>query len=130
MTEGREKSLIEEYEATDEGAQGLAAADLAAQVLNLLRKALDASGMDQKELASKVGVSEGRVSQVLNGDGNLRTAGFARYLRALGYKATISAEPVEAGRQELPRGRRRRMESDEPRRASIPGAHWDTIPNV
>jgi len=74
--------------------------------------------MDQKELASKIGVSEGRVSQVLNGDGNLRTAAIARYLRALGYKATLSAQPVEAGRQELPRRRRRRMETEE--RQTIP----------
>jgi transcriptional regulator with XRE-family HTH domain len=110
MTEGNEQSLIEEYEATDEGAQGLAAADLAAQVVRLLHAALEESGLDQKALASKIGVSEGRISQVLNSDGNLRIAAVARYLRALGYTASISAEPVEPGGKQLPgrtRGRGR-----------------------
>jgi len=103
-------TLIEQEEATDAGAQGLAAADLAGQVVRLLEQALDASGMDQKALADKLDVTQGRISQVLNGDGNMRVAAVARYLRALGYQTHISAVPVEPGRPELPRevNRRRR----------------------
>jgi transcriptional regulator with XRE-family HTH domain len=97
MTSNNEKSLIEEYEETDRGAQGLAAAGLARQVIELLHEALDASGLDQKDLASRVDVTEGRISQVLNGDGNLRIAALARYLRAMGYNTTVSAEPVDRG---------------------------------
>ena len=44
-------SLIEEEEATDAGAQGLAAADLAGQVMRLLEQALAASGARAKDLA-------------------------------------------------------------------------------
>lgn len=129
MTQSNERSLIAEYEATSEGAQGLAAADLAAQVVDVLRKALDASGMDQKELASKLGVSEGRVSQVLNSDGNLRVAAVARYLRALGYEASITAAPVEPGRSELSHRGRRGRDAHERWAAAVEGwgnvSEWD-----
>ncbi|MDG4667992.1 helix-turn-helix transcriptional regulator [Mycobacterium sp. 236(2023)] len=101
MTGPHERTLIEEIEATDAGAQGLAAADLAGQANRVLQAALDASELDQKDLAAKLGVSPGRVSQVVNSDGNLRIAAFARYLRALGYEATITARPVESGLPEL-----------------------------
>jgi predicted XRE-type DNA-binding protein len=101
-------SLIDEEEATETGAQGLAAADLAAQVMRILEQALDASDLDQKALAEKLGVTQGRVSQVLNGDGNLRVAAVARYLRALGYQTHISATPVDPGNPGLPRASRRR----------------------
>ncbi len=96
-------SLIEEEEATDTGAQGLAAADLASQVMRLLEQALDASSLEQKDLAEKLGVTQGRVSQVLNGDGNMKIAAVARYLRALGYETHISAIPVVPGQPGLPR---------------------------
>jgi len=100
MTE-HQNSLVDEYEESDEGAQDLAAASLASQVVDLLHKALKASDLDQKALAAKLGVSEGRISQVVNGDGNLRIAAVARYLRALGYTPSISAQPVEPERPEL-----------------------------
>ena len=101
-------TLIEAEEATETGAQGLAAADLAAQVMRILEQALDASGLDQKALAERLGVTQGRVSQVLNGDGNLRVAAVARYLRALGYETHLSATPVDPGNPTLPRASRRR----------------------
>ena len=110
MTDERAPTLIEQEEATDAGAQGLAAADLAGQVMRLLEQALDESGMDQKAFAEKLDVTQGRVSQVLNGDGNMRVAAVARYLRALGYQARLSATPVEPGLPNLPNtaGARRR----------------------
>jgi transcriptional regulator with XRE-family HTH domain len=107
MTDKSIPTLIEEEEATEAGAQGLAAADLAAQVMRVLEQALDASGIDQKTLAEKLGVTQGRVSQVLNGDGNLRVAAVARYLRALGYETHLSATPVDTGKPSLPRASRR-----------------------
>lgn len=114
----RKPTFIEEEEATDAGAQGLAAADLAAQVLRLLEQALDASGLDQKNLAEKLDVTQGRVSQVLHGDGNMRIAGVARYLRALGYETHLSATPVEPGRPTLPLATGRRTRSAAPQKVS------------
>lgn len=108
-------SLVEEEESTDAGAQGLAAADLAGQVMRLLEQALDASGLEQKDLAKKLGVTQGRVSQVFHGDGNMKIAAVARYLRALGYTTRISATPVVPGRPALPRkSQRERVRGHQP----------------
>ena len=88
------KSLYEERAATPEGAQGLAAARLARQVAAMLSSAKDRVGITNRELAERVGVSEGRVSQVLGSDGNLRIATIARFLRALGYEIELVARPT------------------------------------
>ncbi|KMO73363.1 helix-turn-helix domain-containing protein [Mycolicibacterium chubuense] len=102
MTNRSDQTLIDEENATDEGAQGLAAADLAGQVMRLLQQALDASEMDQKALADKLGVTQGRVSQVINGDGNMKIAAVGRYLRALGYETHLVASPLISGLPALP----------------------------
>lgn len=103
MTDKRNLTMVEEEESTSAGSQGLAAADLAGQVMRLLQQALDVSGLDQKMLAEQLGVTEGRVSQVVNGDGNMRIASVARYLRALGYETRLSAIPVLPNKPVLPR---------------------------
>lgn len=107
MTDTPDRTLIDDEQATDLGAQGLAAADLAGQVMRLLHQALDASPLDQKSLAEKLGVTQGRVSQVLNGDGNVKIAALARYLRVLGYEVQLSATPAEPDLPALPLPMRR-----------------------
>jgi predicted XRE-type DNA-binding protein len=114
MTDQHDPTLVDDEEATDAGAQGLAAADLAAQVMRLLQQALDASQLDQKALSEKLGVTQGRVSQVLNGDGNMKVAAVARYLRALGYEVQLAATPVAAGLPTLPYPTRRRRAEEPP----------------
>ena len=106
MTDYTTKILVDELDEAD--AQGLAAADLAGQVMRLLHEALDLSDLDQKALAARLGVTEGRVSQVVNGDGNMRIAAVGRYLRALGYEARLTATPLREGAPVLPRELRRR----------------------
>lgn len=130
MTEQFESSLIEEVEATDAGAQGLAAADLAGQVSRLINAALCESNLDQKDLAEKVGVTPGRVSQVVNSDGNLRIAAVARYMRAMGYELTITATPVRQGLPELPKKRAPRRGVDARRPIPIQCAQLDSIADV
>lgn len=112
MTDQPTATLTDEEQATDAGAQGLAAAELAGQVMRLLQQALDASELDQKALAEKLGVTQGRVSQVLNGDGNMKIAAVARYLRALGYEMRLTASPVTSGLPTLPRESRSRAASE------------------
>ncbi len=108
MTDQPDLTLIDEEQATDAGAQGLAAADLAGQVMRLLQQALDVSQLDQKALAERLGVTQGRVSQVLHGDGNMKIAAVAKYLRALGYETRLTASPVTSGLPALPLEPRRR----------------------
>ncbi len=52
-------------------------------------KALEQSGSSQAELAKTLGVSEGRVSQVLNNPGNLGLNSVVKYARAIGRKIAI-----------------------------------------
>ena len=87
-------SLIEEAESTPRGAQEMAAARLALSVTAVLDEAMQRSGLPQRELAERLGLTEGAVSQVLNGDGNLRIATVGRYLRAAGFQCQLALERV------------------------------------
>jgi hypothetical protein len=62
------------------GRLSLAAARLALKTLHIMNAAKRRSGLSNKEIAAKLGLSAGRVSQVLNGDGNLHVATIARFL--------------------------------------------------
>lgn len=94
-------TLIEEVESTPLGAQEMAAARLAVNVTEALRSALIACKCQQQDLADRLNVSPGRVSQVLS-DGNVRISTLGRFARALGYQARIVLDPVDPGCPELP----------------------------
>ena len=89
------------------GARELAASQLTNDALVLLQTALSSTGVTQKQLAEILGIGESRVSQVVNGDGNLKLTTFARYMRALGYAVTVNVTPVEGNSPELSRDRRK-----------------------
>lgn len=110
------------------GAQELSAARLARDVASSLSRAAAARPRKQKDLARELGVSEGAVSQVLNGDGNVRVATLARYLRAMGYEARLQLAPVEPGMPELaaPARRGRRGPSTQPVQLGTLAASADT----
>lgn len=94
MTE-KKLSLADRRRSTPEGRMGMAAARLAISTARMLNAAFSArSDIDQKALAGLVGVTEGRVSQVLHGDGNVHVATLARYMSALGYELELVAKPV------------------------------------
>lgn len=63
------------------------AADFVAQ----LEMRMEAEGTKQQEFAERLGVSEGRVSQVLNNPGNMKLGSMVDYARALGLKISIVA---------------------------------------
>lgn len=90
-----EPSLIEELERDPIEAQELAAARLALTVRVALRTALERSGLKAADLAVALDISESAVSQVMNGDGNLRIATIGKYARALGYQACLHMEPAQ-----------------------------------
>jgi len=91
-----EESLLNRMEADPRASLELAAATLTARLQTLLSAAVHARGdRNQRYLADRLRVSEGRVSQVLSGEDNLRVTTVARYLRALGYELEVSAKAVE-----------------------------------
>jgi transcriptional regulator with XRE-family HTH domain len=80
-------SEVEKIESDPKQAVDLAAAVLQMRFHNLLATAFRARpDITQRDLSEVLGVSEGRVSQVLHGDDSLRIVTIARYLRALGYE--------------------------------------------
>ncbi|MGA5220197.1 helix-turn-helix domain-containing protein [Streptomyces cinereoruber] len=105
---GDGKSVIEEYESFPRGAQELAAARLAQSAARALRDGLKASGKSAREVADLLGLTEGAVSQVLNSDGNVRIATLARYLRAMGYRASVEISPASESSPPVPTPVRRR----------------------
>lgn len=110
--EPAEMSLVEIRESTPAGQQGMAAARLALRVRGLMQSALKVSGLSQKELAQRMQLGESRVSQILNGDGNIQISTLARVFRAIGYKIDFVAEPIDESVAPLPDRRKR-----SPRRA-------------
>ncbi|AEF40246.1 hypothetical protein [Hoyosella subflava] len=105
-------SMVEQYAKTSRGAAELAAAEFTASISRLLWRAAKASPVRQGTVAETLGVSEGRVSQVINSDGNIYTAAFAKYMMTLGYRVKVVVEPINSSYptidSEPSRGRPRR----------------------
>jgi len=95
------------YAATRKGAIELAAAAATAEVSRLFHWLPRASSRKQKEISRDLEVTEGRISQVLNGDGNVTVAALAKYLRAYGYRLKFQVSPADEGVPEVPANRRR-----------------------
>ena len=94
MTESdrQRPTLLDEAEADPAQAIELAAARGAVEGSALLTRAFFEAGITQKELARRVGVTEGRVSQVLSEEVDLRLSTIARYLHAMGYRLRLNAD--------------------------------------
>ncbi|NEW33790.1 helix-turn-helix transcriptional regulator [Nocardia cyriacigeorgica] len=109
---GRETEYTR-YAGTPQGAIELAAAGATAEVSRLFHRLAKTSGRKQNQVAELLKVTEGRVSQVLNGDGNVTIAALAKYARAFGYSLTFKLTPAEPGVDPLPIEQpRRRRDTD------------------
>jgi transcriptional regulator with XRE-family HTH domain len=83
-------------ESDPQAAIELAAASLSHTLTSLVQSACELRGdLSGAALAERLGVTEGRVSQVLSGDGNPRVVTIGRYLRALGYEVEARLRSVE-----------------------------------
>ena len=91
-------ALADIIEATPRGAIELAAADSMMQAHAALARArLAHRSLTQREIAERLGVTEGRVSQVLSGEMDIKVSTLGRYLRALGFSWRAMLESVEDG---------------------------------
>lgn len=62
---------------------------IAADFVRQIEQAMDGRDLSQADLAKRLGVSTGRVSQVMNNPGNLTLKNIVQYARALGLKTTV-----------------------------------------
>lgn len=125
MTSKKNKPLIEELEADPRVRSELAAARLASTVGALMEQVGEATSAKYKDIAAAMGVTSGRVSQILSGDGNVRIATLARFLDACGYELELTARP-KSGRGPaitLPRASRR-PRARQPARAPESAVQW------
>lgn len=125
-------TVVEQVERNPAAARELAAARLATGIVWALNEALRSRSWQAKQLADALGVGESAVSQVLNGDGNVRVATIGRYGRALGYQPRLVLEPVESGLAPIvePAPRRRRARRDvapQADRVALPQAGWHVV---
>jgi len=99
MTEKTDKvrSMTDEAEDDPTTSLDMAAARGIVDGSALLARVFRASGLTQRQLAAQAGVSEGRVSQVLGGEENLRLSTVSRYLHAMGYRLNLSATNMADG---------------------------------
>lgn len=88
----RRQSLADELDI--ERPLDAAAAEAAVESVALINEAIAGAGLLQSRLAQELGITEGRVSQVVNGDGNVRVSTLARFLRAAGYQLNLTASLV------------------------------------
>jgi len=129
MTEdsNRPPTLVEEAEADPFMSLDMAAARGIVDGSALLARTFRATGLTQRQLATKAGVSEGRVSQILGGEENLRLSTVARYLHAMGYQLMLSASNLADGTTILARQNR----VEHPRTVSRPSSQaaniWGTV---
>ena len=94
----RRRSLVDQLR--EERPLDAAAARAAVSAVGLMNDAYAMSSMEtRRELAEAVGVSEGRISQLLNGDGNVRVSTLARVLKASGFdlKLNLAVVPDSPG---------------------------------
>lgn len=66
---------------------------ISGQLRRLFRQRMDARRLSQQDLATAMGVSEGRVSQILSGDQNLTIRTMAAVSAALDCSLTVDLKP-------------------------------------
>jgi transcriptional regulator with XRE-family HTH domain len=92
-----------------------------------MQAALKVSGLSQRQLADKLQLGESRVSQILNGDGNVQVSTLAKVLRGMGYKIDLVVEPVDESVKPLPVRRRRAVQGSATEKASAVAGKTDRL---
>lgn len=101
MTFENTESEFEHVESDPSSSADLAAASLANLVAALMEQVENECSDLQTSIAEAMGVTPGRVSQIIHGDGNVRVSTLARLLDACGYKLSLTASP-KAGKPGSP----------------------------
>lgn len=92
---GTASSMYDELAGDPRGRNELAAAELALDVQAVIHRAFEESAITARAVAELLGVTEGRVSQIRNGDGNVRISTLAKVMSALGKRVRISVADLE-----------------------------------
>jgi len=88
------KTAYERLVESEEGRRELCVEQTITNVTELLCQRLQASGMKRSQLANEMGVTAGRVTQLLDGEANLTLKTIALALAAFGHIMSVSSSPI------------------------------------
>jgi len=92
-----------------------------------MNRAREQTGMTYQDLADNLGVSESRIYEILEGDGNVRIATVARVFAALGFSTKLRIEPLNPDAAPLYRPR---LQSNHPRRSHFSTEFQINVPDT
>lgn len=97
------KGILDQYVRSHDEELDFAEEEAVAQAAIVIAQCLERCGMSQRELAQRLGISEGRISQILSAESNPTVKTLARVGRALGCRLQLdlvtlhrSQEPASA----------------------------------
>lgn len=91
-------SMVDEFMSTPRGRAELAAAEAALEAQALIERAFQASPLSARDVATALGVTEGRISQLRHGDGNLRLSTLAKLMSVLDQPLSLHTGSAVSGR--------------------------------
>ena len=83
------KGILDRYVRSHDEELDFAEEEAVAQAAIVIAQCLERCGMSQRELAQRLGISEGRVSQILSAESNPTVKTLARIGRALGCRLQL-----------------------------------------
>lgn len=97
----------------------LAAAGMINAVGSRMEQTVDLSGISRRDIAAAMGVTAGRVTQIVDGDGNVRVATLARVIDAAGADLSVAAVMRDGASINVPRRPTRQRSTASPRTAEV-----------
>lgn len=83
------KGILDQYVRSHDEELDFAEEEAVAQAAIVIAQCLERCGMSQRELAQRLGISEGRISQILSAESNPTVKTLARVGRALGCRLQL-----------------------------------------
>ncbi|WP_147918114.1 helix-turn-helix domain-containing protein [Ruania zhangjianzhongii] len=91
-------SMLDELVSTPRGRAELAAAEAALRAQALIEQAFEETALSARDVANALGVTEGRVSQLRHGDGNVRLSTLAKLMSVLDQNLALEAHHTASER--------------------------------
>ncbi len=93
-------SMYKEIMSTEEGRREVCAELAILSATELIVELMQKQGLKRKDLAERMGVSKSRVTQILNGDTNMKLSTLAYALAAMGEVLEVSSREIDANKKQ------------------------------
>ena len=96
------KGILDQYVRSHDEELDFAEEEAVAQAAIVIAQCLERCGMSQRELAQRLGISEGRISQILSAESNPTVKTLARVGRALGCRLQLELVMLHRSQEPAP----------------------------